>query len=726
MLGGAEIETSTDSILDRSAPAWQFYRRASEYFGEDEVLAVAIEGAEPYSTVALRSVLDLSDRLDGVQGVRRVDSLSTLPLVRQSGDGFVELEPVLAPGFAGSESERSALALAVDGDPIAKRLLASDDGRVLAVNVYLEPAETAAYEAVVDEVEQFAASASARVSGVPIFRIASNRQLRSELVKFVPLAVIAVGAVLLAAFRSWTSVLVCLLVSGAGTAVVSATMIAAGFPLTFTTLILPSILLALGAAYTMHFLTAARGVGSHETLSVALVQVVGPVALSGITTAIGFLAVATVRIEAITLLGVFGSLGVCAVFAASATLAPALLSLIPLGDGVPDLDRWLRGPARRWIVSLVARRRSAIVAIWLAVCAVAVVGLTRLEVETDATRWFARGTDVRDSYEWIRDELSGISPINVVLEAGPETRLDSAEGVQAIARLGDELRRMEHVGKVLSLADPLGQLHAGFGGVGLPETDDLVMQYMMLLESVDYTRDLVTADGRRANVVLRVDNNGSSQLLAVARGAERAWQSHGLSDVSARATGIMFEFARVQDDIASGQLRGLLVAFAAVGLALLVVVGRPLLAILASLPNALPILVWFGMMGWARVPLDAGSVILGSLALGIAVDDTIHVVANYRRARGRGVDPYRSMHESLHRVLPALVFTTVTISVGFGLIGLSEFALTRNLGLFTAGLVGLCLLADVTLLPSLLLWLEGAELKPGPPPADPPGDAGYP
>ncbi len=127
------------------------------------------------------------------------------------------------------------------------------------------------------------------------------------------------------------------------------------------------------------------------------------------------------------------------------------------------------------------------------------------------------------------------------------------------------------------------------------------------------------------------------------------------------------------------------------------------MALIALLPNAIPLGIAFGLMGLLRVPLDAATVCLGSLAFGIAVDDTIHVLTRYQEERDRGRKPREALERGLRLALPALIYTTVTIGAGFLVLGVSEFTLIRNLGLVTSGLVVLCLLADTTLLPALLL-----------------------
>jgi predicted RND superfamily exporter protein len=123
----------------------------------------------------------------------------------------------------------------------------------------------------------------------------------------------------------------------------------------------------------------------------------------------------------------------------------------------------------------------------------------------------------------------------------------------------------------------------------------------------------------------------------------------------------------------------------------------------------IPLGIAFGFMGLVGLPLDAATVCMGSLALGIAVDDTIHVVTRYGEEQRRGASPEQALGRCFGRVLPALVFTTVTIGAGFLVLGISQFTLIRNLGLVTAALVVLCLVADATLLPALLLGRREPE-----------------
>jgi len=706
-----DVETSTDSVLDRHSGAWRFYQESLERFGGDEILTLLIEGEEPFDPETLREVERLTERFEQVPGVWRVDSLATVPLVSATPDGALSLAAALDAGLPVSEQARVAFAERVAADRIAPRTLVSRDGRAFAVNLVLERGAESRYVEILAVVEHELEGQRAWVSGVPIFRMAADARTRSELRTFVPLTLVAMAVLLFGLFGSVRAVWIPLVATGAATWLVMGVMGALEVPVTITTVVLPSVLLALGCAYAMHLLTAAAGCRDPDALREASYRVALPIALSGLTTAVGFVAVAFVRIDAVRDIGGFGALGVLVVLAATLTAAPASLRLWPLPERRERLRVWLGGPAAEALVGLVVRHRRALLFGWAITLAAVGVGIARVQVETDVIVWFPRSDPIRVDYDAIVDRLSGISPMNVIVEAPSGGVVSTPEVMAAIDGLAAHLEALPSVGRVLSIADPLRQLHAGFLGTAgepLPNDAALLAQYLLLLDSKSYTRDLISPDRSAANVRMRVDDNGSDALLAVADEAHAWWARWGVEGVRARATGIMYEFGRAEDEIAWGQLRGLTFALLAVAGILLAIFRWPALAALALVPNAVPIAMAFGVMGLAGLPLDAGTVILGNLALGIAVDDTIHLAVGFHRRCALGSPPQKALLETLRAVLAPLVYTSLAVALGFAGLGISGFTPIRHLGLLTAGVMLLCLLADLLLLPALLLRLRPA------------------
>jgi predicted RND superfamily exporter protein len=698
------IETSTESVLDRSDPAWAFYERSQEIFGSDEFVAVMLESEQPFDPLVLRRIVDLTKEIERIPDVRRVDSLASVPLVEARPDGSLSLDAALGDGVPSSDEALDALARRVLSDRLAPRVLVSDDGRAFAVNIVLERDVGDRYPEILAAIDEAIGDPSVVRSGVPVTRLEVGQRTQDNLLRFVPFTVAGIVLLVFVLFGSARVAVTPLVCSGAASWIMLGVMGAMERPLTITTAILPSLLLAMGCAYGIHLLTAASGeeAGRNERM----LQAAPAIALSGLTTTIGFLAIALVEIDAIHDIGRFGALGVLLVLAATLTAGPAALTLWSLRIRQMRLQTWLAEDVSPGIVALVERHRRLGVVAWLGAAVAVGAGLVFLRVESDVVLWFPHGDPIRDAYEAIRAELSGISPMNVVVEAPEGSRITDPGVLDALDRLARHLEQLPEVGKAISITDPLTQIHEGFLGdrdAGLPHGHALIEQYLLLLESKPQINDLVTSDRRLANVVLRLDDNGSDALLRVARTAEAWWAHNGPAPYQVRTTGIMYEFARAQHEITMGQLRGLLFALVTISVILLAVFRSVRLALIGLVPNIVPIVMIFGVMGLASIPLDAATVVLGSLAFGIAVDDTIHTLVGFERHQRGAFSDAAALAATYRDILPALVFTSVVVALGFGVLGLSEFSPTRRLGLLTAIAMVLCLLADVLLLPALLV-----------------------
>jgi predicted RND superfamily exporter protein len=702
------IDTSTDSVLERTGAEWQFYQASQDLFGGDELIVVALETEQPLAPSALTAVRTLTDELLEIEGVRRVDGLASVSLIRATPDGGLDLSAALErrDEIPSTAAEVAALSDALRADRIAPAAFVSPDGRFLSVNLVLDHADEVDFVAVVTSVQEIAERYGARVSGVPVFRTETNAWTRREVASFVPLTVIVVGLVLFLTFGSLRAVWIPMGTSAFGSWAVLGALGATGTPLSVFTMILPSVMLALGCAYVMHMLTAALEAPNPESLTDALAKPAYAIALSGLTTTIGFVALSQVRIDAVWAVGAFGGLGVGVVLAASLTLAPAALTRFPLPARETASQRWVRGPIRLALVRIATERPARVIAVWLVLVAVFLVGVMQLAVVTDVTVWFPHGTPVRDDYEVIRERLSGISPMNVVVQGAGGERVDSPAALAAIHGLTSHLQAHPDVGKALSWAEPLLQVHSVFvqkSDPPLPDRPDLIAQYLLHLDGRDEFADLLSSDRRGANVVLRANDNGSTSLLDVARSAEAWWRDNGPANLSARTTGIMYEFARAEHEIAMGQLRGLAFALVAIAIVLRLAFRRTRLALMALLPNAIPVSIVFGTMGFTGIPLDAGTVLVGSLALGIAVDDAVHLIDSFHVRESAGDAPKQALNNAFSVVLPAIVFTSVAIAAGFSALAFSQFTFIRHLGVLTAGVMLLCLLSNATLLAALLV-----------------------
>ena len=694
-----EVETSTDEVLDTSSEHWSFYLRSKDLFGGDELVVLALKDSETFSSAILEEVVRLTEVLEGIDGVRRVDSIASVPTIRSRNDGSLALDSALKAAGGGSLPRQELLALLLR-DRIAPSSLMSDDGRLVALNVLLDSSLERPGEQVVSDIVSTSDWPRKLVSGVPVFRTEINLHTAREVASFAVATVLIIGILLRFLCGSAMLALVPLLVGGVAAVSILGGMGFFGISLSLSTMILPSIHLALGCAYAVHFVFAIGRCSGTGSRVLAAEEVSLSVALSGLTTSIGFIAIAFVPIEALRQVGVLGALGTIVATLAALSLAPSILagSSSETSSGLGRV--WSEGVLGRLILS--AEGSPALVCVLgLGLGVLGAAALPSLSLETDATKWFAPGSVVRSNYEEIRRSLSGISPVNIVIDTVPGKSIATAEVMEKLVQFSDYLRDLEDVGKVLSIADPVMSVHDVFSpGDDRLTSSEQVAQYLLLLNSTEQIWDFVDSEYRSANVVLRVNDNGSDHLLETSRLAEEWWRVNGLRGYSARSTGIMYEFARAEQAIAHGQVTGVIFATGCIAVLLLLIFRSWSLACAALLANAVPIAVGFGGMAAVGLPLDAGTVLAANLALGIAVDDTIHFCSVYHNSE--------DLRETISRVLPALATTTLALGAGFFVLGFSQFAFTRNLGLLTSLVLLLCFAADLLLLPALLSFRRRA------------------
>jgi predicted RND superfamily exporter protein len=702
------IDTTMGSALNRTDHAWRVYERSLEMHGGDEFVVVALPPAEtPFSVASLSAIIDLTDKFEQLAVIRRVDSLASVALIRTEPDGAINVGPGLSRDTLESPRAIEELVAQLRRDRIAPGSIVSSDERVLALNLVFDRDVDGDREAAVKIVRSVLLDyPGAVISGVPVVRADAGIRTRNEIMIFIPATVLLIGLVVFSVFGRIQAILVPLVVGGVSTVACMGIMAALGVTLSFSTAILPSVILALACAYTMHFLSAARGCEGRSDLSRALNSVARPVVLSGVTTALGFLAMSISRIGLIRDLATYGALGALLVSLASVTLAPAFLGMFPLPPMTRfDISRRISEVWAPILVGVIIRNRRAVVGCWVVSLLLVGIGGFRLHVSSDVILWFPQDGQLRTSYETIRSRLSGITPLNVLIESENDLPVTTPEALKVIDSLAAAIQQKENVGKVLSVADPLRLLHREIANPlegALPEDQRLIDQYLLLLDGVDQMSDVLTSDHKSANILVRADNNSSAEIASLARSIETWWLANGIPGYSASPTGIMYEFGRAQDEIAYGGIVGLVLAVIAIGCVLILFFRDVSIAAIALVANGVPIGILFGLVGWLGVPLDAATVCVASLSIGIAVDDTIHVVSGFQESQNSGESREASLDRCLRTVLPALLFTTVTISIGFGVLGISDFSLVRNLGLMMAGAAVLCLLSDVILLPALL------------------------
>jgi len=718
------LDPSTEPLLPAGDPAQALYREAVRTFGDDEVYVVALECEEVFTVACLESLARISDPIARLPGVRSVRSLLDVTSFRYvPEEDWVEVRPFIEeiPRDPAALAELRARALQ---DPVYRQTLVAADSRSAALNVSFRKMTDAEFlasgldgriAALLDA--ERARGRVIHVAGRPHVKVRVYRGMVRDLWRLIPLGIAVMGAMLWLLHGTWRSVVLPLGIAFVANVWMLGAMAVADVELTILTGLLAPTVLALGSIYGVHVLAryeeeAEAAPSAAEAARRSLGHLVLPVSVAGLTTVLGFGALLLTDVPAVFELGFFSMLGIAGITVVSLTAVPAALAVLPLRAGSQRRRFALRIAARldaglQRLAAAVARAPGPVLVATAAASLAAAVLVPRIAIDTDYLSYFRPDDPVRVEFEAVNRLLAGAIPIYVVLDALAPGDYREPERLRAAEALQARLAAVPGVSRTLSAMDTMRKLNRAFHAGDpaeerIPDTRGGVTELFFLIPKSELAR-FSTINQGQANLVVRTGAVGSAAVQELAARLEAAVEAS--EGVGGAVTGNAILLARSADGIARGQPRS--VAIAAVAIFALVSLSLRSLPIgaLAMVPNLVPVLLYFGLLGAGVAPLSLPTSLIGCIALGVAIDDTVHFLVRYRAERAMG-PPEAAVRAAVRRVGRPIVVTSLMLASGFGLIAASEFQTLQQFGELTALTMGLCLVTDLVVLPALLLRLR--------------------
>jgi predicted RND superfamily exporter protein len=392
------------------------------------------------------------------------------------------------------------------------------------------------------------------------------------------------------------------------------------------------------------------------------------------------------------------------------------------------------------------RRAGLVNFVSLASFAAAAYGLVWFQTETKVIRYFPPHTRVFQDYKALEDSLAGIVSVEVLVQFPQQPEIDLTEAtdeeVAAAAKQLNVLQRMEIVrrieGKLANHPGVSGTISlADFRPVSPePGTPRYIVTVRKTEKAIfDEQADETQSFAQRVTKPLSVESHG--RKIAIGEGDE-LWrircQTAILNDVSFSElvgdlqsivaaevaqehnvqfvlTGMIPLFLRTQEALLTSLIQSFVLAFGLIALIMIVLLKHPVSGLLAMLPNIYPVGIVFGLVAWAAIPVDIGTMITASVALGIAIDGTLHLITWFQEGIRDGLSREEAVIKSLKHCGPAMWQTSAAISIGMVLLFGADLLLISRFGWLMAGLVMVALIGDIVLLPALLAGWMGAIIE---------------
>lgn len=451
-------------------------------------------------------------------------------------------------------------------------------------------------------------------------------------------------------------------------------------------------------------------------------QVLVPQLLCGVTTCIGFLSLTVTGIPIVREFGVWAAIGSALALAATLTVVPAGMgpggsaTSAPLAALDHALDRLGRG---------VLERRRWVAALWLATVAVAAAGVTRIVPASSATAFLLDGDPVMEEMRSYSRSFAPATWVELVVHPWPFPA-DHPETVARIHHIACAVGEEPLVDSTVSIADLLLDAGARISGRRL-DSEPTVREweiYRRFVAAEGLERALasfVSTDRSAARILVRLRTDEAFAVVSLARRIEARVRPMLRDRERAFVTGLHYLSSVVHADGVQNEVTSLVGSVAGGLAALGVVLRSPGIMLVLAIPNVVPLLVVYGLMGWVGRSLDLATGVVGPVMFGMLVDDTTHVVYRFRAALAGGALPREAFERTIADVGRPVVMNALTLMAGLGLAALAPFAMSRTFGLWSAMTVAIGLACDLTLTPLILMRFPGlagprAAAGPGPVP----------
>ncbi len=724
-----EIEVSSDALLSKDSGLIREYEIIRSQFGSDQVVGIYIRDDSLFAPETLRSLAELNRKLNRMGKIQRVESLFSVPSIHRSEIGL-ETGPLLKQDAIPDDQtyldSRRAMALE---NPLFVRRVISRDGNATMITLFIKERESEALtqgqyfshlhqevEQVLEEhVDDFDALFQV---GSPAVQHSIAQFIVDDQKVLLPIAAVLLVVLIGISMQSIPGAIIPILNAVLASSLVLGLMAGLGVPLNMLNSIVPAMLLIIGATEDVHFLSEYRdaineGLDRRQAVKQTGVKIGLTLVLTGITTTLGFASTAVADLDILREFGITAGLAMFIRLLLSIAFLPALLRFIRIKPSRKPggKQRATRGLQRysdsyaSFALNTLLDHKVMIIGI-MAVITIPSLFLGRtIHVGNDLTGFLQDRSPIIQHLNQAGRELSGSKVIFLTIHNEPGSFKEPAN-LHMLAAIRNRLEESGRFDSVTALSDHISLLNQEFksgeaADFQIPDDPALIAQYLLFL-SPGSLQPYVSGDFGKANIVLRSSIDDSREFSQVYQQIRYRLGTGEFGDLNFSLTGKSILVAEAVDEIVKSQVAslGVVIVMLLLIVATLFVSWRA--SLLAVLANLFPVVILFGVMGLLKIPLNVGTCMVAAITVGIAVDDTLHLMVRYNRELKSTKDELKALHSALAAEFQPVMTTSLGLAIGFLVLSFSSFIPIRQFGLLSAMVIMLAVVADLILTPVLL------------------------
>ena len=727
--GGRFMGFSTDYEywFSKDNPELQAFKKLQNTYNKSDnvIFLLAPKDGNVFTRETLASVEWLTKQSWQIPYSTRVDSLTNFQHTYAQGDDLIVAD-LVQDAHSLSDSALARIKQVAMVEPLLLNRAISKDETVVAVNVTINlpkntpegsPAVAAYARDLLKQLNKQNPSLETHLSGLVImdtaFMEASQKDMGSLVL--VMFALVLVGlAILLRSIAGTISTLVIIMLAIISTMGISGWI---GVLLTPISANAPIIILTVTVAHAVHILVSfVHAMRAGEAKRAAMIESLRinlqPVFLATLTTAIGFLSMNFSDVPPFKDLGNMVAVGVIIAFILSITLLPSLVLLLPVRTHVVE---GYRNRHMEKISDFVIRYRRAVLWSTVGLSLLSISFITSNVVTTEPPKYFDRSVQFRIDTDFASERLSGPYYMEYSLDSNKEGGVSNPVFLKNVDKFKSWLMQQPEVVHVNAITDIMKRLNKNMHGddpawYRLPEQHNLAAQYLLLYEmSLPYGLDLnnqLNVDKSATRVIVSMHDQPSPEMLAFERRVE-SWLADNMPGLNVIAGSPMYMFSQIAQRTVNNMSKGVSFALILISLLLIIAFRSFKTGLISLVPNLIPPAVAFGVWGILVGEIGFSHAVAFGMTIGIIVDDTVHFLSKYLRARReKGFSSEEAVRYAFSNVGVALVITTIVLVIGFLVLASSSFKLNSDLGLITALTIATALLLDFLLLPALLMVFD--------------------
>lgn len=716
---GLPVDFTPQALFMDGGPEISRLEQLEEGYGrEDNDVVLLVEG--PLATAeGVDSLIRLHEAVEALPVVEEVDSLVNASMVIASA-GMIEVVSPLERWPPAEALERAA------SDPALAGLVVAEDQTIAAVRVRIDRdlERVADLGPAVREVVQTAQGATlaegitVRPTGVPFIRSEVVDLMVADELRFLPLVAVLFALATGVLFRRFWSGLAPLFVTLAGTIWAMGVLMASGATLNVLSVLVPTLTVVIGVSDGVHIVARYReeldpedgsAVTPEQAMGTTLRHMTAACFLTTFTTAAGFLSLLVAETRVVRDFGVHCAVAVMVVWVSVMLVLPVWLAWIPPARVGKRLQSEVGTRQIAWLDRLVARHSGLVLAGSLLLVAVAAGLGSGVRAQSSILEMYHPSHPTWQAVHAADTRLGGIVPVMVHVElppgAQPDALLDPSLLVP-MATLQDELEARPEVGWTTSPASLVRQIHGMLTGQpGLPDNRPAVVQELLLAEmSGELPLDRILSGDRTSGRILVLTRDaGGRALLQLQRDTQaRAAQLFDGTGAHVDVTGDGFVASAGVERLVSDLVNSVGLVLVVIVLTMWALLRDLRVALICAIPNVVPLVFTAATLALMNTDLQLTNIVSFTVAVGLAVDDTIHFVARYREERAHGADLDAAITNAYHGAGRAIILTSLLLVTGFGVLAWSDLTSTRFFGILSAVTMAAALFADLLLLPALL------------------------